>query len=329
MTIRLTDAEINHLVPRFQSLDLGEWDRSAVERATAGLGWTVRSGDDTWLRFEGPLSDGWAFASRGHDHGSPREGCFTLLECQLAHTEDKTVLEAVFEAGRKAIEACIGPAPIRRGPGPVLRWRREETLLELEWGRDEVRLALLSAAVVENHEYQVSRWSERDDAVAELGVWQAFGLGRAGMKDVFLPGGRLAQSWEEFGPWLEETLSAMVRDMGRLDDELVLVMRPSTDEDNPNVVQLICNGRMLHLEASTAVLSPSTLADLGWRRGPEAEFHVLDFPHPQSRAAESAARTLVDTLRAQDVHLDDLRHRAWLNRSDCMLFLHGLGLETL
>ncbi|WP_331772790.1 hypothetical protein OG948_55960 (plasmid) [Embleya sp. NBC_00888] len=117
--------------------------------------------------------------------------------------------------------------------------------------------------------------------------------------------------------------------MGRLDDELVLVMRPRTDEDNPNVVQLICNGRLLHLEASTAVLSPSTLAGLGRRPGPEAEFHVLDFPHPHPRDAVLAARTLVDTLRAQDVQPDDLRHTAWLNRGDCTLILYGLGLETL
>ncbi|MFF7250314.1 hypothetical protein ACFZBU_41335 [Embleya sp. NPDC008237] len=213
--------------------------------------------------------------------------------------------------------------------GPVLRWRREETLLELEWSSEDVRLALLSAAVVENHEYQVSRWSERDDAVAELGVWQALGLDRVGMEDVFIPGDQQAQTWEEFVLGLEETLSAMVWDMGRLDDELVLVMRPETDEDNPNVVQLICNGRLLHLEASTAVLSPSTLAGLGWRPGPEADFHVLDFPHPHPRDAVRAARTLVDTLRAQDVQLGDLRHTAWLNRSDCMLILYGLGLETL
>jgi hypothetical protein len=326
MTIRLTDAEIDHLVPRFQALGMGEWDRSAVERATAGLGWRLRSEDDTELTFDGPLPGGRTFAYRGHVHGSPREGCFTLLECELARTEDEAVLEAVFEAGRVAVEACIGPAPIRRGRGPVLRWRREETLLELEWDRGAVRLGLLSAAVVENHEYQVSRWSERDDAVAELGVWQAFGLGRAGMEDVFLPGGRRAQSWEEFGWWLKETLSAMVTDMGRLDDELVLVMRPNMDEDNPYLVQLICNGRLLHLEASTAVLSPRTLAELGWRPGPEVEFHVLDFPHPQPRDAEPAARMLVDTLRAQDVHLDELRHMAWLNRSDCMLNLYGLGL---
>ncbi|MFI6985274.1 DUF6301 family protein [Embleya sp. NPDC050154] len=329
MTVRLTDAEIDDLVPRFEALDLGEWDRSAVERAAADLGWTLRSGDDRGLRFEGPLSGGWTFAHRGHVHGSPREGCFTLLECELARTEDQAVLGAVFEVGRRAVEARVGPAPIRRGPGPVLRWRREETLLELEWGRGAVRLALLAAVVVENHEYQVSRWSERDDAVAELGVWQALGLGRAGMEDVFLPGGHQAQSWEEFGRELEETLSAMVGDMGRLDDELVLVMRPRTDEDNPNPVQLICNGRLLHLEASTAVLSPSTLAGLGWRPGPEAEFHILDLPHPRPRDAVSAARMLVATLRAQDVQLDDLRHTAWLNRSDCMLILYGLGLPSL
>lgn len=329
MTIRLTDAEINQLAPRFQALDLGEWDRSAVERAAADLGWTLRSGDDTELTFEGPLSGGRTFAHRGHVHGSPREGCFTLLECELARAEDEAVLGAVFEAGREAVEACVGPAPIRRGPGPVLRWRREETLLELEWDRGAVRLALLAAAVVEHHEYKVSRWSERDDAVAELGVWQALGLGRAGMEDVFLPGDHQARTWEEFGLGLKETLSAMVTDMGRLDDELVLVMRPSTDEDDPNPVQLTCNGRLLHLEASTAGLSPSTLAGLGWRPGPEAEFHVLDFPHPQPADTVPAARMPVDTLRAQDVQLDDLRHMAWLNRSDCMLILYGLGLEPL
>ncbi|WP_406300836.1 hypothetical protein OG948_57950 (plasmid) [Embleya sp. NBC_00888] len=39
-------------------------------------------------------------------------------------------------------------------------------------------------------------------------------------------------------------------------------------------------GRVTHLEASTVVPSPRTVAGLGRRPGPEAEFHVLDLPHP-------------------------------------------------
>ncbi|MFI6583044.1 DUF6301 family protein [Embleya sp. NPDC050493] len=326
MTIRLTDAEIKDLVSRFHALDMGEWDRSAVERATAGLGWVLRSDDGGGLRFDGPLPDGWNFANQGHVHGSPREGCFTSLECELANTEDEAVLGAVFKAAREAAETWNGPAPIRRGPGPVLRWRRADTLLEIEWTTDAVQLQLLSAAVVENHEYQLSKWSERDDSVAELGVWQAFGNGHAGMEGAFIPGGHRARTWEEFGEWLRQTLAEMVTDMGRLDEELVLVMRPAADEDDPRVVQLICNARLLHMEASIGTLDPQTLAGLGWQVGPEDGFLESDVPHPQRRDAEPAARMVVDTLRAHDVRLDDLRHTAWLNRSDCMLNLYGLGL---
>ncbi|MGW1996210.1 hypothetical protein [Embleya sp. NPDC001921] len=61
---------------------------------------------------------------------------------------------------------------------------------------------------------------------------------------------------------------------------------------------------------------------------PEVDFHELDVPQPRPRDAEPAARLLVDTLRAHDLPLDDLRYSAWLNRSDRMLNLYGLGLAA-
>ncbi|WP_329520260.1 DUF6301 family protein [Spirillospora sp. NBC_01491] len=326
MSIRLTNAEIDHLVHRFDILDLEQWDRGAMERAAAGLGWRLRSELAEGLTFIGPLPDGWNFAYRGHVHGSPREGAFTMLECELARTGETAVLTEVFLAAKAAAEKRIGPAPIWRGPGPVLRWRRPETLLEIERTGNTVRLRLLPADVAENHEYQLAKWGERDDAVAEIGVWQATTTEGAALEGVFVPGGHLAETWDEFGEWLEETLAALSGAMGPLDQEVVLVMAPVTDR-YPGFVQLRCDARLLHLEAGTEGLDPRKAAELGWQQD-DAEnlVHVIDFGHPRPSDIEAAARVLVNTLRVQDVPLDDLHCTAWLGKGGYSLDLYGLGI---
>ncbi|MGW1998180.1 DUF6301 family protein [Embleya sp. NPDC001921] len=329
MTVRLTDAEIDDLVARFDVMSAGEWDRGAVERVTADLGWTPRSEDRHGLTFVGPLPGGWNYAYRGHVLGSPREGCFTSLECDLARTDDVVVLGAVFAAANGAAEARMGPAPIRRGPGPVLRWRREETLLEIEWTRGRVRLRLLAAKVVESHEHQLAEWGERDDSVAELGVWQGYIRRHAALRNTFIPGGRRAETWDELARWLGETLEALVTDMGRLDDSLDMVIRPA-DDDDPRFVQFSCAADELHLEAADGARKTLSESEVGWRLGTgPVRLPEIRIPNPRPSDAEPAARALVHALRAQDVRLEDLVHMVWLRESDHSPNMHGLGLPEV
>ncbi|MFI6978876.1 hypothetical protein ACIBSV_09785 [Embleya sp. NPDC050154] len=330
MTVRLTDAEIDDLVARFDVMSMGEWDRGAVERVTADLGWTLRSEVRHGLTFVGPLPGGWNYAHRGHVLGSPGEGCFTSLECDLARTDDDGVLGAVFKAANGAAEARMGPAPIRRGPGPVLRWRREETLLEIEWTRDRVRLRLLATKVVEHHEYQLAEWGERDDSVAELGVWQGYLYRHAALRKAFTPGVRQAETWDEFGRWLGETLKALVTDMGRLDDSLDMVIRTSDDDDS-RFVQFSCSAEELHLEAADGARKALLESGTGWQFGTgPVRLPEIRVPNPGPGDAEPAARALVHALRAQDVRLEDLVHMVWLRgESDHAPNMHGLGLPEI
>lgn len=60
-TTRVTETEIEELIRRFDALDMGEWDRAAVERAAAQLGWQVhphRGCFGEWLDLHAPLSAG-------------------------------------------------------------------------------------------------------------------------------------------------------------------------------------------------------------------------------------------------------------------------------
>ncbi|MFI6583000.1 hypothetical protein [Embleya sp. NPDC050493] len=325
MTIRLTDAEIDYLAFRFDVMSLGAWDRSAVEGAIDGLGWTSHSEERHGSTFAGPLPGGWSHAYRGHVLGSPQEGCFTSLECDLACTEDVAVLEAVFTAARKAVEARRGPAPIRRGPGPVLRWRREDTLMEVEWSGRRVLLRLLAARVVEKHEYELAGRNERDQCVAELGVWQAYILRHPDMKGAFAPRGRRPETWEELGRWLSETLAALLTDLGRLDEQLDLVIRPA--DDDQRFVQLSCDAGELHLDAGSGRFEPAGETPPGRLPGAGVgRRYEIRIPNPRPDDAEPAARALLHALRAQNVNLEDLGHEAWLRRSDYATNLHGLGL---
>ncbi|WP_439678694.1 hypothetical protein [Embleya sp. MST-111070] len=330
MTNRLTDAEIADLVARFDTMSMGEWDRDAVERAAAGLGRPSGSDGTSRLTFVGPLPHGRSRAHRGHVLGSPREGCFTSLECDLARGEDVAVVEAVFRTVKTAVEARMGPAPIVRSPGPVLRWRRPETLLEIEWDRNGVQLRLLATKVVEKHEHALAEWGERDDCVAELGVWQGYIHRHPGLLDAFIPGVRRAETWEELGRGLRETLEALLTDLGRLDEDFHMVIQP-TDEDAEGFVQFACGPDELTLEAADGVLAPLP----GSRTGPQlgsgpSRLAEIRIPNPRPSDAEPAAQALVRALRAQNLNLDDLGHMAWLSlEGDYAPHLIGLGLPEI
>jgi hypothetical protein len=331
MTNRLTDAEIAVLVARFDTMSMGDWDRHTVERVAADLGWTSGSESSYGLTFVGPLPRGRGYAYRGHPFGTPRES-FSSLECDLAVTDDQAVVEAVFRAARRAVEARVGPAPIMRSPGPVLRWRRPETLLEIEWAGDRVVLRLLATKVVEKYERELAEWGERDDCVAELGVWQGYIHRHPQLRDVFIPGVRLAGTWEELGRGLRETLEALLRDLGRLDESFHMIIRP-VDEDVEGFAQFACGPDELSLEAPDGALAPlsQTPSGAGPQRGSgPGGLAEIRIPNPGPDDAEPAARALIRALRVQNLNLQDLGHMAWLSmEGDHGPHLIGLGLPEI
>ncbi|GAA4099989.1 DUF6301 family protein [Actinomadura miaoliensis] len=326
MTVRVTDAEIEELIRRFAALDMGEWDRAAVERAATELGWPIRRDYDR-LALQASLSAGHARAYPDTTSDPRRDNGYQSLEYQLAELargDDPQVLTEVFQAARRAAERRLGPAPIRGGDGPWLRWRRPVSLLEIERTSRTVELRLRPTQVVENAEYRVGKWGDRDFAVATIGSWLSVARRDASLEGLWLPGGFEAETWQDFQQWLAETLRALVSDVPCLGEDLVMVLSPG--DGSGRFVQLtIDDAGLLHMEAGRMPDDPNTLAAMGWEEHDEYVV-AIDLDTPTGPEVDTAARMLVETLRAHRVDLPELSHQAWFNNSDHDLILLGLGL---
>ena len=329
MAESLSDDEIDDLVRRLEAVDMGAWDRAAVDRAAAELGWRLapehrRSIADE-LVFQASFSAGRGFAHSNSSIVRPDDREFESFGYLLAEGNDREMLTRVFQKAREAAERRLHPAPIHGGPGPWLRWRRPNSLLEIERTSRDVVLRLRSTQVVEDDEYRACKWGDRDFAVGAIGVWMSVGRHES-LEGMMVPGGFDAGTWSEFQAWLAETLRALTGDMPCLRDDVVMVLSPGDESDR--FVQLTIDEEgLLHLEAARRPEDVHTLTALGWEvDAPNDVNPSKDFPAPSGQEVNTAAQLLVRTLRTFGVDLSELRHEAWLTRSDHRLELLGIGV---
>ncbi|WP_067485983.1 hypothetical protein [Actinomadura hibisca] len=322
MTVtRLPDAEIKALIRRFAALDMGDWDRAAVDRAAAVLGWKVAAGRGA-VALHGGLPTGPGHAYPDELSEPPRQHGYESFSCPLARGRDRPALNEAFRTARRLAEDLLGPAPLRGGPGPWLRWRRPVSLLELERTASSVEVCLRPAEVVEADEHRAVEWGDRDIAAEVVGIW----LGETphpSCAETSLPGHCVAESWKELREWLEETLRTLVEDLPALDDPTVVSL-VSADASDPHQVRfLVDGGSPLRLEAtSTARLRE----ERSWREN-DGRTLTAEFPSPHRVHIRAAAEILVDALRTYGLPLETLRYRASMR--GCRPHLYTMGVDRL
>ncbi|GAA2726132.1 TY-Chap domain-containing protein [Actinocorallia aurantiaca] len=328
----LDDDQVRELVRRFVAIEMGGWDDAAFGRALEVLGWRAAEYSDEeleWQRrrrrpsgreeYETGLGTGRGVFAR-HGAGDER----SQISVRAGEGEE------LFRRLRSAIEDELGVPSVMRGPGPSLRWRGKDRLLELEHGRLGVYLELRPLEAVENAEYQVAKWGEAEDGLGPLGYWQVVNW-KEGEADLFVPGGYFADGWAEFEERLAKTLVAVVRDFALLGDlgDFVVVVRAPGDR---RFVQWYASGPMLWIEAgipdeSDAAWS-AAMAESGWlpsdSEGSGKLLVIREFPVLGDEEAATAAHMLVGTLQSYGAAFEDL----WYELISPDVHLLGIGLPT-
>ncbi|MFC9971136.1 hypothetical protein ACFVH6_09570 [Spirillospora sp. NPDC127200] len=329
-----TDDQIRELVRRFTCLEVNGWDEAAFDHARAHLGWSpaqYSAREQEWAaRFpnlrRGEEYDTGLGTGRGSFTRSDTMYDRPSIQVRVGQDDD------LFRSLRSALEESLGSPSIMRGPGPLLRWRGSDRLLELERIRGSSYLAVRPTEAVEADEYQTAKWAESEDGLGQLGYWQVTGRGPE-MMGTFIPGGYWVDSWEKFQEELAETLRSVVQDFTLLDGPGHFTVVVHTPGDR-RFVQWTTHDPDWTLEIQAAIPPnadsawKANMAEAGWLAAsdPSVKDHVLVrlFPDLDMEGAATASRMLVDALCSYDVPFEDLWHQ--VISPDVRLL--GIGLPT-
>ncbi|MEV0645173.1 hypothetical protein AB0I28_07905 [Phytomonospora sp. NPDC050363] len=233
------DNWLPRLVRRLDSLDIGDWTRSDVDRVLAELGWSIDVEDAGLLRTD--LPGGRAGLGTDLDDGP-------VLSVPIP---DGTDLRAAWSL----VQEVLGRPTLRGGPGPWLRWRSEDTTIRL----DARSIDLLPTERFEMTELRT--FAHDPDACPYL--W-CISDG-----DQFLPGDRPVDDWDELARRLGTTVAGLISDLpalGELPVTLSVHGRVSEPDEEPATCYFKFGERGLRLEvpADPWPERVEALTALGW-----------------------------------------------------------------
>ncbi|MFI6288867.1 DUF6301 family protein [Streptomyces sp. NPDC051018] len=340
---RLSDDQIGDLVRAFAVIDLGDWGRPDIERVLAEHGWSLDREREKVLCFSTGLPTGSGYADTD-------TGYSPALSVTLADGVGHAEAVEVFHTARRYAEELLGPAPMRGGFGPWLRWRRDGATPRLRFSRASrepvtasVRLELLAT---DPYEYREA------SAVDHLGEppysWCRI-VHTDEMEGVLIPGDTIAQSWEDVERGMAGTLEDLAEDLPVLGEQpLTLLIEDWSDDsreptDKPTCYVRFTDGVLtVECPASPTPELVPVLTELGWTE-PSADWAAVaagewdwtsdpegnpsfsrEWPTTSPAAPADAARLVTGALRATGATLPGLSY--WVGRNGESL---GVNLPAL
>ncbi|WP_433574089.1 hypothetical protein [Nocardia brasiliensis] len=244
---------------------------------------------------------------------------------QLASRLDAEELVEVLLAARETAFDALGPQYLFGGPGPWYRWQVENVLVQLEhedWG---VQLSLLPKEDTERSESEACEWGDRDQMVAEIGLWVAE-FDNGGVWDGYSPGGKLAPDWGAFEEWAAETLHSLESDFTILDMGLSILVT-SMQNDVRSIRLRVEPGRITAVASLPHDMDGQVLGSLGWCAGEDGAWCAVRST-PSWQDVQELAHLVGATLRAYGLELGRVRYSTECRYSS-RVHLLGLGVGRL